>query len=104
MAITVYGIKNCDTMKKARDWLDERKMAYTFHDYKASGIEKATLQNWVKDVGWEKLLNRAGTTFKKLLKREGQYRSGQGDRLDDGAAFDDQAACDHRRQKTACRI
>jgi arsenate reductase len=64
--ITIYGIKNCDTMKKARAWLDGHKIAYTFHDYKASGIDKPTLEGWVKKVGWEILLNRAGTTFKKL--------------------------------------
>jgi Spx/MgsR family transcriptional regulator len=64
--ITIYGIKNCDTMKKARSWLDAHKVAYAFHDYKASGIDKATLAAWAKDVGWETLLNRAGTTFKKL--------------------------------------
>jgi Spx/MgsR family transcriptional regulator len=64
--ITIYGIKNCDTMKKARAWLDAHKIAYAFHDYKASGIDKTTLAAWAKDVGWETLLNRAGTTFKKL--------------------------------------
>jgi arsenate reductase len=64
--ITIYGIKNCDTMKKARAWLDAHKIAYTFHDYKTSGIDKPTLEDWVKKVGWEILLNRAGTTFKKL--------------------------------------
>ena len=63
---TIFGIKNCDTMKKARAWLDGHKIAYTFHDYKASGIDKPTLDGWVKKVGWEILLNRAGTTFKKL--------------------------------------
>jgi arsenate reductase len=64
--ITIYGIKNCDTMKKARAWLDEHKIAYRFHDYKTQGIDKATLDAWVKAVGWEALLNRAGTTFRKL--------------------------------------
>jgi arsenate reductase len=66
MAITIYGIKNCDTMKKARTWLDSHEVAYSFHDYKAAGIDKASLQRWAKDVGWETLLNRAGTTFRKL--------------------------------------
>jgi Spx/MgsR family transcriptional regulator len=66
MAITVYGIKNCDTMKKARAWLDSRGVAYAFHDYKAEGIDRGTLEGWVKMVGWEVLLNRAGTTFRKL--------------------------------------
>ncbi len=63
---TIYGIKNCDTMKKARAWLDARGVAYAFHDYKAAGIEVATLRAWAGQAGWEKLLNRAGTTFRKL--------------------------------------
>ena len=63
---TIYGIKNCDTMKKARTWLETHKVAHHFHDYKAAGIDKATLEGWTKKVGWEILLNRAGTTFKKL--------------------------------------
>lgn len=63
---TIYGIKNCDTMKKARDWLESKKVAYSFHDYKSQGIDKPTLEGWIKKVGWEVLLNRAGTTFKKL--------------------------------------
>lgn len=62
----VYGIKNCDTMKKARAWLDAHGVVYAFHDYKTDGIDKATLAGWAKDVGWETLLNRAGTTFRKL--------------------------------------
>ncbi|WNV10448.1 ArsC family reductase [Tardiphaga sp. 709] len=66
MAITIYGIKNCDTMKKARTWLDSHGVAYSFHDYKAEGIDKTRLQRWAKEVGWETLLNRAGTTFRKL--------------------------------------
>ncbi|MBI3676745.1 MAG: ArsC family reductase [Proteobacteria bacterium] len=64
--IILYGIKNCDTMKKARAWLDGRKIAYAFHDYKASGIDRAKLEGWAKALGWEALLNRAGTTFRKL--------------------------------------
>ena len=66
MAVTIYGIRNCDTMKKARAWLDARKIAYAFHDYKAEGIDRARLEAWAKAVGWETLLNRAGTTFRKL--------------------------------------
>jgi arsenate reductase (glutaredoxin) len=66
VAIVIYGIKNCDTMKKARAWLDKHGRAYSFHDYKTSGIERATLERWCKEVGWDKLLNRAGTTFRKL--------------------------------------
>ncbi len=64
--ITIYGIKNCDTMKKARTWLDAAGVEYAFHDYKASGIDKASLEAWAGKVGWEVLLNKAGTTFKKL--------------------------------------
>ena len=63
---TIYGIKNCDTMKKARAWLDKKGVAYGFHDYKASGIDRARLEGWARKVGWEVLLNRAGTTFRKL--------------------------------------
>src|SRR5882757_1599295 len=66
VAATIYGIKNCDTMKKARAWLDQHGVAYDFHDYKAQGIERAKLQAWSRSLGWEKLLNRAGTTFRKL--------------------------------------
>jgi arsenate reductase len=66
MTLTIYGIKNCDTMKKARAWLDKRGVAYDFHDYKSAGIERAQLERWEKKVGWETLLNRAGTTFRKL--------------------------------------
>jgi arsenate reductase len=66
MTITIYGIKNCDTMKKARSWLDQAGIGYTFHDYKTAGIDKAHLERWSKVVGWETLLNRAGTTFRKL--------------------------------------
>ena len=63
---TIYGIKNCDTMKKARAWLDKKGVAYDFHDYKASGVDRARLAGWARKVGWEVLLNRAGTTFRKL--------------------------------------
>jgi len=67
---TLYGIKNCDTMKKARAWLDAKGIAYEFHDYKSAGIDRATLQKWSGEVGWETLLNRAGTTFRKLPEAE----------------------------------
>jgi arsenate reductase (glutaredoxin) len=63
---TIYGIKNCDTMKKARAWLEAHKVAYEFHDYKSAGIDKPILEAWVKALGWETVLNRAGTTFRKL--------------------------------------
>ena len=64
--ITLYGIPNCDTVKKARTYLDVRGVAFHFHDYKKAGIEAADLERWSVQVGWEKLLNKAGTTFKKL--------------------------------------
>jgi arsenate reductase len=67
---TLYGIKDCDTMKKARVWLDAHGIAYAFHDYKTSGIDQATLERWARKVGWETLLNRAGTTFRKLPDAE----------------------------------
>ena len=66
MAITIYGIKNCDTMKKARAWLDSHGVGYDFHDYKTAGIAKDKLKQWSDELGWETLLNRAGTTFRKL--------------------------------------
>jgi arsenate reductase (glutaredoxin) len=72
MTITIYGIKNCDTMKKARAWLDKRGVDYAFHDYKTAGIERAQLERWCKKVGWEVLLNRAGTTFRKLPEKDQQ--------------------------------
>lgn len=62
----IYGIKSCDTMRKAFTWLDRHRLAYEFHDYKKSGIDKATLEAWVAKLGWETVLNRAGTTFRKL--------------------------------------
>lgn len=70
MTTTIYGIRNCDTMKKARAWLEARGVPHAFHDYKASGIDAATLKSWADRVGWEKLLNRAGTTFRKLPDAE----------------------------------
>jgi arsenate reductase len=68
--VTIYGIKNCDTMKKARGWLDARELAYRFHDYKTEGIDRARLSAWVDEVGWERLLNRAGTTFRQLSETD----------------------------------
>jgi Spx/MgsR family transcriptional regulator len=68
----IYGIKNCDTMKKARAWLDDHGVAYDFHDYKVAGIAKEKLAGWSRTVGWETLLNRAGTTFRKLPDTEKQ--------------------------------
>jgi arsenate reductase (glutaredoxin) len=66
MTITLYGIPNCDTVKKARSWLDARGLAYQFHDYKKAGADAAKLEAWCAAKGWETVLNRAGTTFKKL--------------------------------------
>lgn len=66
MKTLLYGIPNCDTMKKARAWLDAQRVDYQFHDYKKAGIERARLEAWIRAVGWEVLLNRAGTTFRKL--------------------------------------
>ena len=64
--VTIYGIKTCDTMKKARTWLDAHDVAYRFHDYRAEGIDRTTVEAWVKKVGWEVLLNKTSTTFRAL--------------------------------------
>ena len=69
-SLTIYGIKNCDTMKKARAWLDKHGIDYVFHDYKTVGIERERLEQWCKKVGWETLLNRPGTTFRKLPDKD----------------------------------
>lgn len=66
MSYTLYGIKACDTMKKARTWLDEQGVSYAFHDYKVSAIDRESLTKWCAEHGWETVLNRAGTTFRKL--------------------------------------
>jgi arsenate reductase len=71
-AVTIYGIVNCDTMKKARAWLDGHGIPYAFHDYKKAGIDRARLEAWSRKVGWETLLNRAGTTFRKLSDKDKQ--------------------------------
>ena len=78
---TIYGIKNCDTMTRARAWLEKHGVAYEFHDYKVAGIDQDHLEKWSKKVGWETLLNRAGMTFRKLpdADREG---------IDEGRAID----------------
>jgi len=70
--ITLYGIKNCDTVKKARAWLDARGVAYAFHDYKVAGAAPEQLRGWTAEHGWEKLLNRSGTTFRKLPEQDRQ--------------------------------
>lgn len=79
--ITIYGIKNCDTMKKARAWLDTHGVAHVFHDYKVQGIDRPRLETWAAQVGWETLVNRAGTTFRKLPEAD---KAG----LDEASAFD----------------
>lgn len=66
MTFVLYGIKACDTMKKARTWLDEHQVNYSFHDYKSAGIDRASLEKWCNEHGWQTVLNRAGTTFRKL--------------------------------------
>ncbi len=63
---TLYGIRNCDTVKKARAWLEATGVEYRFHDYKVSGVERDRLSRWCKELDWEKLVNRAGVTFRKL--------------------------------------
>lgn len=71
-SITIYGIRNCDTMKKARAWLDRRGVDYAFHDYKTRGIDRGRLETWARKAGWETLVNRAGLTFKKLPDKDKQ--------------------------------
>jgi arsenate reductase len=70
MSIRIYGIKNCDTMKKARHWLKAHGVDHEFHDYKTAGIEQARLERWCRELGWETLLNRKGTTFRRLPDAE----------------------------------
>lgn len=70
MTLTIFGISNCDTVKKARRWLDEQGVAYHFHDYRKDGLDPAQLQGWIDKLGWEKLLNKSGTTFRKLPDAE----------------------------------
>jgi Spx/MgsR family transcriptional regulator len=75
--LTLYGIKNCDTMKTARAWLDQRGVEYAFHDYKTAGIERAKLEGWARQAGWEMLLNKAGTTFRKLPEKDKEGLTGK---------------------------
>ena len=67
---TLYGIKNCDTVRKARKWLDSYGIAYTFHDFRTDGLEKKKLATWVEELGWEQLINRRGTTWRNLSGAE----------------------------------
>ena len=69
-AVTIYGIANCDTVRKARAWLDAREVPYRFHDYRALGIERARVETWIKALGWESVLNKASMTFKELPEAE----------------------------------
>jgi arsenate reductase-like glutaredoxin family protein len=86
--VGIYGIKACDTMKKARDWLAAHGVDAAFHDYKVAGVDRAHLEAWSQKVGWEVLLNRAGTTFKNL-----PHADKQGIDQDKAIALDDQAPC-----------
>jgi Spx/MgsR family transcriptional regulator len=70
MALTVYGIPNCDTVKRARSWLDARGVAYKFHDFRKDGLAPGLVAGWLSAVPWEKLLNRRGTTWRKLPAEE----------------------------------
>ena len=72
VSLTLYGIRNCDTIRKARAWLEGRGLAYDFHDYKLAGVDEARLRGWAAELGWEKLLNRAGTTFRALPDKDKQ--------------------------------
>jgi len=77
VTVQLYGIRNCDTMKKARRFLEDKGVAYTFHDYKVDGIDRARLEGWAGKVGWETLLNRSGTTFRKLPEAEREGLTGK---------------------------
>jgi arsenate reductase len=68
--VIIFGIRNCDTMKKARAWQEGKEIAYRFHDYRTDGLERGTLEAWVRELGWEALLNRSGATFRKLPESE----------------------------------
>ena len=70
MTHILYGIKACDTMKKARTWLDEHQIEYAFHDYKTAGIDREHLSRWCDEHGWQVVLNKAGTTFRKLADEQ----------------------------------
>ncbi len=85
MSVTLYGIPNCDTVKKARTWLDGRGIAYAFHDYKKAGADAGKLAEWCAAAGWDKVLNRAGHDFQEAARcRQGRSRRGQGGGADGG--------------------
>ena len=93
MPVAIYGIKNCDTMKKARAWLEKHGVDYSFHDYKTAGIERERLERWCKKVGWETLLNRNGTTFPQAAgpgQKQSRRQKSRG--VDARSAVDDQTA------------
>lgn len=70
MTVTLYGIKTCDTVRKARRWLEERQVDYRFHDYKTAGVDPAQLAAWCDELGWEVVINRSGTTFRALTEEQ----------------------------------
>ena len=76
--VTLYGIKNCDTVRKARRWLDENRVDYRFHDLRADGLDPATLEAWVAELGWESLLNRRGTTWRRLPENKRRELDAEG--------------------------
>jgi hypothetical protein len=103
-SITICGIKNCDTMKKARTWMDKHGVAYSFHDYKAAGIDRERLERWCKKVGWETLLNRAGTTFRKLPdKDKAGLDAKESPGVDAGSTVHDQTAGSRPRRRQSDR-
>ena len=102
MAITMYGIKNCDTIKKARSWLEDRAIAYDFHDYKSAGVDRATLKRWADKLGWEVLLNRDLSQAARCRARGD--RRGEGDRAHGGPAVDDQTSGAGRGRRIAGRL
>ena len=100
----MYGIKNCDTIKKARAWLDTRGVAYAFHDYKTAGLDRERLEDWTRDVGWEPLVNRAGTTFRKLADADkANLDENEGARADARESVTGQAPRARDRRRAARR-
>ncbi|CAM2941041.1 ArsC family reductase [Moritella viscosa] len=70
MTTVMYGIKNCDTIKKAKKWLEANELEFTFHDHRVNGLDKAQLINWCETLGWEQVLNKRGTTYRKLTDEQ----------------------------------